>query len=142
MLSACSFENTNSILFQVLFSFQGITNQTTLISFQDFVMASLSEQPQTLTFMTCCFSSFRAGTASQCYLQDVFFLLQEVSHHTSCAEKKKKLVMLLSAWSLQFFLILVTSQQHPELHLKEIPHHSLRHWFCWWVENWREVLER
>ena len=50
--------------------------------------------------------------------------------------------MLLSAWSLQFFLILVTTQQHPELHLKEIPHHSLRHWFCGWVQNWRQVLER
>ena len=29
--------------------------------------------------------AFLAGTASQCYLQDVFFLLQEVSHHTSSA---------------------------------------------------------
>ena len=28
MLSACSFKHTYSILFQVLFSFQGITNQT------------------------------------------------------------------------------------------------------------------
>ena len=34
--------------------------------------------------------AFLAGTASQCNLQDIFFLPQEVSHHTSPAKKKKR----------------------------------------------------
>ena len=47
-------------------------------------MVSLSEQTQTLTVMFF-LVAFLAGTASQCYLQEIFFLLQEVSHHTSPA---------------------------------------------------------
>ena len=55
--------------------------------------------------------AFLAGTTSQCYLQDVFFSFARGKSPYSPAKKNKKLVMLLSAWSLQFFLILVTSQQ-------------------------------
>ena len=50
MLSAFSFKNTNSILFQVLFSFQGIANQTHFISGLCHGITK-SEKPQTLTFM-------------------------------------------------------------------------------------------
>jgi len=56
-------------------------------------MGSLSEQPQTPTFMLFC------------YLQDIFCLLQEVGHHTSPSQKKKNSHVICSAWSLQFFLI-------------------------------------
>ena len=76
--------------------------------------------------------AFEQGQQASAMCKTFFSSARGKSPHKFC-QKKKTIVMLLSAWSLQCFLILVTSQQHPELHLKEIPHHSLIKTLILWV---------